>query len=132
MKAIQKELGDMDDAPNEFEALQKKIDEAGMSTEALEKTNSELNKLKMMSPMSAEASVVRGYVDWMLSVPWKKRSKIKLDLANASKVLDTDHFGLEEVKERRYFQKPSIVKREYEKRLKRQAAKNKRLQEEKF
>jgi ATP-dependent Lon protease len=100
MKAIQKELGDMDDAPNEFEALQKKIDEAGMSTEALEKTNSELNKLKMMSPMSAEASVVRGYVDWMLSVPWKKRSKIKLDLANASKVLDTDHFGLEEVKER--------------------------------
>jgi ATP-dependent Lon protease len=100
MKAIQKELGDMDDAPNEFEALQKKIDEAGMSAEALEKTNSELNKLKMMSPMSAEASVVRGYVDWMLSVPWKKRSKIKLDLANASKVLDTDHFGLEEVKER--------------------------------
>jgi ATP-dependent Lon protease len=100
MKAIQKELGDMDDAPNEFEALQKKIDEAGMSTEALEKTNAELNKLKMMSSMSAEASVVRGYIDWMLSVPWKKRSKIKLDLANASKVLDTDHFGLEEVKER--------------------------------
>jgi ATP-dependent Lon protease len=100
MKAIQKELGDMDDAPNEFEALQKKIDEAGMSGEALEKTNAELNKLKMMSPMSAEASVVRGYIDWMISVPWKKRSKIKLDLANASKVLDTDHFGLEEVKER--------------------------------
>jgi ATP-dependent Lon protease len=100
MKAIQKELGDMDDAPNEFEALQKKIDEAGMSAEALEKANAELNKLKMMSSMSAEASVVRGYIDWMLSVPWKKRSKIKLDLANASKVLDTDHFGLEEVKER--------------------------------
>jgi ATP-dependent Lon protease len=100
MKAIQKELGDMDDAPNEFEALQKKIDEAGMSSEAIEKTNAELNKLKMMSPMSAEASVVRGYIDWMLSVPWKKRSKTKLDLANASKVLDTDHFGLEEVKER--------------------------------
>jgi ATP-dependent Lon protease len=100
MKAIQKELGDMDDAPNEFEALQKKIDAAGMSAEALEKANAELNKLKMMSSMSAEASVVRGYIDWMLSVPWKKRSKIKLDLANASKVLDTDHFGLEEVKER--------------------------------
>ena len=100
IKAIQKELGDMDDAPNEFEALQKKIDEAGMSAEALEKANAELNKLKMMSSMSAEASVVRGYIDWMLSVPWKKRSKIKLDLANASKVLDMDHFGLEEVKER--------------------------------
>ena len=72
MKAIQKELGDMDEAPNEIEELEAKITESGMSKEAAEKTNAELNKLKMMSPMSAEASVVRSYIDWMVSVPWKK------------------------------------------------------------
>ncbi|ADN76798.1 ATP-dependent proteinase [Ferrimonas balearica DSM 9799] len=100
MKAIQKELGELDDAPDEFEALSKKIDEARMPTEAKEKTVAELNKLKMMSPMSAEATVVRSYVDWMVSVPWAKRSKVKKDLSVASEVLDADHFGLDKVKER--------------------------------
>jgi ATP-dependent Lon protease len=100
MKAIQKELGDMDEAPNEIEELEAKIKESGMSKEALEKTNAELNKLKMMSPMSAEASVVRSYIDWMISVPWKKRSKVKHDLSRAEEILQKDHYGLEEVKER--------------------------------
>jgi ATP-dependent Lon protease len=100
MKAIQKELGDMDDAPNEIEDLQNKIDESGMSKEAKEKADSELNKLKMMSPMSAEASVVRNYIDWLVSVPWKKKSKIRRDLSQAEKVLEEDHYGLEKVKER--------------------------------
>ncbi|MBW3140216.1 endopeptidase La [Ferrimonas balearica] len=100
MKAIQKELGELDDAPDEFEALSKKIDEARMPAEAKEKTVAELNKLKMMSPMSAEATVVRSYVDWMVSVPWAKRSKVKKDLSVASEVLDADHFGLDKVKER--------------------------------
>jgi len=100
MKAIQKELGDMDDAPNEVEDLQKKIEESGMPKEAREKADSELNKLKMMSPMSAEATVVRNYVDWLVSVPWKKKSKIRRDLAQAEKVLEEDHYGLEKVKER--------------------------------
>jgi ATP-dependent Lon protease len=100
MKAIQKELGDMDDAPNEVEDLQKKIEESGMPKEAREKADSELNKLKMMSPMSAEATVVRNYIDWLVSVPWKKRSKIRRDLAQAEKVLEEDHYGLEKVKER--------------------------------
>lgn len=100
MKAIQKELGDMDEAPNEIEELEKKISESGMSKEAADKTNAELNKLKMMSPMSAEASVVRSYIDWMVSVPWKKRSKVKHDLKRAEQVLEKDHYGLEEVKER--------------------------------
>ena len=100
MKAIQKELGDMDDAPNEVEDLQKKIDKAGMSKEAKEKANAELNKLKMMSPMSAEATVVRNYIDALVGCPWKKRSKIRNDLAEAEKVLDEDHYGLEKVKER--------------------------------
>ena len=77
MKAIQKELGDLDEAPNELEDLQEKITNSGMSEEALEKTNAELHKLKMMSPMSAEASVVRSYIDWMVSVPWKKTLKGK-------------------------------------------------------
>ena len=100
MKAIQKELGEMDDAPNEIDELQNKIKEARMSEEAFEKANSELSKLKMMSPMSAEASVVRGYLDWMVSIPWAKRSKVRHDLKRAQTVLDEDHFGLEEVKER--------------------------------
>jgi ATP-dependent Lon protease len=100
MKAIQKELGDLDDVPNELEDLQNKIKESGMSKEALEKTNAELNKLKMMSPMSAEASVVRSYIDWMVNVPWKKRSKVKHDLKRAKQILEADHYGLEEVKER--------------------------------
>ena len=100
MKAIQKELGDMDEAPNELDDLQNKIKESGMSKEAEEKASAELNKLKMMSPMSAEASVVRSYIDWMVNVPWKKRSKVKHDLKRASKILEDDHYGLEEVKER--------------------------------
>lgn len=101
MKAIQKELGELDEAaPNEIEELQGKIKEAGMPEEAEEKVGAELNKLKMMSPMSAEASVVRSYIDWMISVPWSKRSKVKHDLKRAGDILDKDHFGLEEVKER--------------------------------
>ncbi|MFK7976381.1 MAG: endopeptidase La [Halioglobus sp.] len=100
MKAIQKELGDMDEAPNELDELQTRIDESKMPAEALEKAESELGKLKMMSPMSAEASVVRSYIDWMVSVPWNKRSKVKHDLKRASAILDEDHYGLEEVKDR--------------------------------
>ncbi|MCG7495823.1 endopeptidase La [Vibrio sp. Of7-15] len=100
MKAIQKELGELDDAPDEFEALKLKIEEAKMSAEAKEKAEQELQKLKMMSPMSAEATVVRSYIDWMISVPWFKRSKVKKNLAKAEEVLDQDHYGLERVKER--------------------------------
>src|SRR5210317_1672315 len=100
MKAIQKELGDMDEAPNELDELQGRIEEAKMPEEAKEKALSELGKLKMMSPMSAEASVVRSYIDWMVTVPWSKRSKVKHDLANAAKILNEDHYGLEEVKDR--------------------------------
>ena len=100
MKAIQKELGDMDDAPNEIDDLQNKIEESGMPKEAREKADSELSKLKMMSPMSAEATVVRNYIDWLVSVPWKKKSKIRRDLAQAEQVLEEDHYGLEKVKER--------------------------------
>ncbi|GLO60341.1 Lon protease [Vibrio sp. MACH09] len=100
MKAIQKELGDMDDAPDEFETLKKKIEESKMPQEAREKTEQELQKLKMMSPMSAEATVVRSYIDWMVGVPWAKRSKVKKDLAKAEQVLNHDHYGLERVKER--------------------------------
>jgi ATP-dependent Lon protease len=100
MKAIQKELGDMDDVPDEFEALKEKIDAAKMPKEAKEKTEQELHKLKMMSPMSAEATVVRSYIDWMVSVPWNKRSKVKKDLSKAEEILNSDHYGLERVKER--------------------------------
>ena len=100
MKAIQKELGEMEDAPNEIEDLAKKIETLGMPKEAKEKATSELNKLKMMSPMSAEATVVRNYIDWLVSVPWKSRSKISRDLAKAEQILDEDHYGLEKVKER--------------------------------
>lgn len=100
MKAIQKELGEMDEAPDEFEALAKKITEAKMPKDAKQKAEAELNKLKMMSPMSAEATVVRSYIDWLTSVPWFKRSVVKKDLAKAEEVLDNDHYGLEKVKER--------------------------------
>ncbi|CAM3555184.1 Lon protease [Vibrio aerogenes CECT 7868] len=100
MKAIQKELGEMDDAPDEFEALKQKIDASKMPKEAKEKTEQELQKLKMMSPMSAEATVVRSYIDWMVNVPWSKRSKVKKDLSKAEDVLNEDHYGLERVKER--------------------------------
>ncbi|MFN2287163.1 MAG: endopeptidase La, partial [Chromatocurvus sp.] len=100
MKAIQKELGDMDEVPNEADDLEARIHEAKMPEEAREKALGELSKLKMMSPMSAEASVVRSYIDWMASVPWSKRSKVKHDLKRASDILEKDHYGLEEVKER--------------------------------
>lgn len=99
IKAIQKELGD-EDGVSEIEQLEGKIEEAGMPKSALEKAKSELSKLKMMSPMSAEASVLRNYIDWMLGVPWKKRSRVKHDLKNAEQTLSKDHYGLEEVKER--------------------------------
>jgi ATP-dependent Lon protease len=100
MKAIQKELGELDEGPNEAEELAKKIEKAGMSKEAREKAESELKKLKMMSPMSAEATVVRNYIDWLVNVPWKKRSKIQKDLSKAEEILEADHYGLEKVKER--------------------------------
>ena len=100
MKAIQKEMGEMDDVPNEAEELKTRIDDAGMPKEAKEKALSELNKLKQMSPMSSEASVVRTYLDWMVNIPWKMRSKVRLDLVKAEEILETDHYGLKEVKER--------------------------------
>lgn len=101
MKAIQKELGDLDDAPaNEIEELAEKLEKAKLPKEAKEKAEEELKKLKMMSPMSAEATVVRNYIDWMVALPWSKKSKISKDLAKAQKILDEDHYGLDEVKER--------------------------------
>jgi len=100
MKAIQKELGDMDEGASELDQLEGKILQAGMPAAALEKAQSELNKLKMMSPMSAEASVLRNYIDWMIGVPWKKKSRIKHNLINSEQSLNQDHHGLEEVKER--------------------------------
>ena len=100
MKAIQKELGEIDDMPNDIEELTRKIAEAGMPKPVEAKAKSELNKLKQMSPMSAEAAVVRNYLDWLLGVPWKKRSKVRKDLRAAQEVLDADHYGLEKVKER--------------------------------
>ncbi|WP_299176607.1 endopeptidase La [uncultured Neptuniibacter sp.] len=101
MKAIQKELGDMDESgTNDMDELKKRIAEAKMPQEAFDKTMSEYNKLKMMSPMSAEATVVRGYIDWMLQIPWAKRSKVRHDMKRAEKILNQDHYGLEEVKDR--------------------------------
>ncbi|MFC3149945.1 endopeptidase La [Litoribrevibacter euphylliae] len=100
IKAIHKELGEMDEGSGELDELDKKIQAAGMPKEAREKANAEMKKLRMMSPMSAEASVVRGYLDWLVSVPWKKRSKVSLDLERAEEVLNEDHYGLEEVKDR--------------------------------
>src|SRR6187402_318641 len=100
MKAIQKELGDMEDGGNEITDLEQKIARAGMPKEARDKATAELNKLKMMSPMSAEATVVRNYIDWLVKVPWKERTKILKDIARAEQVLEEDHYGLEKVKER--------------------------------
>ncbi len=100
MKAIQKELGEMEDAPNEIADLEEKIEKAGMHKEAKDKAVAELNKLKLMSPMSAEATVVRNYIDWLVKAPWKKRSKVFKDLKKAEEVLEADHYGLEKVKER--------------------------------
>ena len=100
MKAIQKELGDGDEGHNEVEELKKRIEGAGLPKDAYAKAQAELNKLKQMSPMSAEATVVRSYLDWLVQVPWKAQSKVRLDLAKAEEILDADHYGLEEVKER--------------------------------
>ncbi len=100
MKAIQKELGELEDAPNELAELEQKIQKAGMPKEARDKAMAELGKLKLMSPMSAEATVVRNYVDWLVKCPWKKKTKVHNDIAVAEKVLDEDHYGLEKVKER--------------------------------
>ena len=100
IKAIQKELGEEENAISEIEQLRQKIEEARMPLEAREKAEAELQKLKMMSPMSAEATVVRSYIDWMIQVPWHKRTKVKKDLAKAQEILDADHYGLECVKER--------------------------------
>ncbi|ETO93794.1 endopeptidase La [Legionella oakridgensis] len=100
IKAIQKELGEIGEEGSEIEQLEKSINKAGMPKEAKEKALSELQKLKLMSPMSAEATVIRNYLDWMLSVPWKKKNKIQYDLKKAEQLLDKDHYGLEKVKER--------------------------------
>ena len=100
MKAIQKELGDLDESGNDLGDLEAKIEKSGMPKEALEKAQTEFNKLKMMSPMSAEATVVRNYLDWMLMLPWKKRSRVSHDIKGASEILEADHFGLERVKDR--------------------------------
>ncbi|MCL4161561.1 UNVERIFIED_CONTAM: hypothetical protein GTU68_065733, partial [Idotea baltica] len=100
MKAIQKELGEMDDVPNELEDLAKKIEKKGLSKEARKKASAELNKLKMMSPMSAEATVVRNYIDTLVGLPWKKKSKLIKTMNDAEQTLENDHYGLEKVKER--------------------------------
>ena len=100
MKAIQKELGEGEDGASEFEEISEKIEKLGMSKEAREKVESELKKLKMMSPMSSEATVVRGYIDALLNVPWKKRDRIRKDLQEAQVILDEDHYGLAKIKDR--------------------------------
>ncbi len=100
LKAIQKELGTSEDGKNEFDEFEDKINKAKLSKEAKAKALSELKKLRNMSPMSAEATVVRSYIDWLVSIPWKKRNKVKSDIVNARKILDDDHYGLEKVKDR--------------------------------
>ncbi|NYS60869.1 endopeptidase La [Vreelandella salicampi] len=100
MKAIQKEMGELEDVPNEVEKYELAIKDSGMPKEAMEKATQELNKLKMMSANSAEATVVRSYLDWLIAVPWKKRTRVKHDLVKAQQVLDEDHYGLDEVKSR--------------------------------
>ncbi|MDB3916256.1 endopeptidase La [Alphaproteobacteria bacterium] len=100
IKAIQKELGSSEDGKNEFDEIEDKINKGKLSKEAKEKALSELKKLKSMSPMSAEATVVRSYIDWLTSIPWTKKSKVKTDIENARKILDNDHYGLEKVKDR--------------------------------
>src|SRR3974377_483438 len=99
MKAIQKELGD-EDGRDELADLEEKINKTKLSKEAREKAQHELKKLRQMSPMSAEATVVRNYLDWLLSIPWNKKSKVKKDLEQAQAILDADHYGLEKVKDR--------------------------------
>ena len=100
MKAIQNELGESEDGQSELDEIQEKIEKAGMSKEAREKVDSEVKKLRMMSPMSAEAAVVRNYIDWIVQIPWKKRTRVRSDIHAAQEILDTDHYGLEKVKER--------------------------------
>ena len=100
MKAIQKELGDLDEGPTEIEQLQERVEASGMPAEAKDKVDAEIKKLKMMSPMSAEATVVRSYLDWMLNTPWKKRSRVKTNISAAEQILNEDHYGLDDVKER--------------------------------
>ncbi|OEC34183.1 ATP-dependent proteinase. Serine peptidase. MEROPS family S16 [Pseudomonas cuatrocienegasensis] len=100
MKAIQKELGDGEEGHNELDELKKRIEAAGLPKDAYTKAQAELNKLKQMSPMSAEATVVRSYIDWLVNVPWKAQTKVRLDLARAEAILDADHYGLDEVKDR--------------------------------
>ena len=100
LKAVQKELGEMDETANETDELEQKLAASGLAPEAKKKAESELKKLKMMSPMSAEAAVVRGYIEWLANVPWKKRSRIYRDLVRSKSMLDEDHYGLEKVKER--------------------------------
>jgi ATP-dependent Lon protease len=101
MKAIQKELGDVDEnGNNEIDDLHLKITESGMTEDALEKATAELKKLKMMPPMSSEATVVRGYIEWLVGLPWKKKTKVRKDLAKAEEILEADHYGLEKVKDR--------------------------------
>ncbi len=100
MKAIQKELGELEEVPNELEAMTKKLEQSGMPAEAQAKCKTELNKLKLMPPMSAEATVSRNYLDWMLLLPWNKHSELRVSLAEAEKILNDEHYGLQEVKER--------------------------------
>ncbi|MFL2723973.1 MAG: endopeptidase La [Gammaproteobacteria bacterium] len=100
IKAAQKELGDISEEGDEISQLEEDISKAGMSKEALKKANTEFSKFKQMSPMSAEASVVRSYLDWLTTIPWKKKSKVKSNLKSATEILNEDHFGLDEVKER--------------------------------
>jgi ATP-dependent Lon protease len=100
MKAIQKELGELEDGKDEVSELEERIKKTKLSKEAREKALAEVKKLRSMSPMSAEATVVRNYLDWMLSIPWKKRSKVSKDIKRAQQILDEDHYGLEKVKER--------------------------------
>ncbi|MDI5934412.1 endopeptidase La [Halomonas kalidii] len=100
MKAIQKEMGELENVPNEADKYEQAIKESGMPKEAADKANQELGKLKMMSPSSAEATVVRSYLDWLVAVPWKKRTRVRHDLLHAQQVLDEDHYGLDEVKAR--------------------------------
>ncbi|MFW5427143.1 MAG: LON peptidase substrate-binding domain-containing protein, partial [Methylophagaceae bacterium] len=100
MKAVQKELGEIDEVGNEIDELEEKITAAGLSAEAKEKADAEIKKLKMMSPMSSEAAVVRNYIECLAGIPWKKRSRVLQDLDKAEKILNEDHYGLEKVKER--------------------------------
>ncbi|MES2662804.1 MAG: endopeptidase La, partial [Pseudomonadota bacterium] len=100
LKAIQKELGDLDESRNEVDILEKRIKDSGMSKEALTKASAEITKLRMMSPMSAEATVVRGYIEWLVNLPWKKKTRLHYDMVESQNLLDNEHYGLKEVKER--------------------------------